>query len=64
MKKYHKIIQGLETIADIQLQLQNIIKLADTKNNQLVDIETTLLQASKYYKIQIGEDIYSISEKL
>lgn len=64
MKKYHKIIQGLETIADIQLQLQNIIKLADTKNNQLVDIETTLLQASKHYKIQIGEDIYSISEKL
>jgi len=64
MKKYHKIIQGLETIADIQLQLQNIIKLADTKNNQLVDIETNLLQASKYYKIQIGEDIYSISEKL
>ena len=35
-KKYHKKIQGLETIADIQLQTQNIIKL--------VNIETTLLQ--------------------
>jgi len=33
IKKYHKIIQGLETIADIQLQLQNIVKLADAANN-------------------------------
>ena len=54
IKKYHKIIQGLETIADIQLQLQNIVKLAD--------IKTTLLQASKNYKID--RDIYSISEEL
>ena len=41
MKKYHKIIQGLETIADIK---------------------TTLLQASKDYKID--GDIYNISEEL
>ena len=46
-KKYHKIIQELEIIADIQLQPQNIIKLANTANNQLVDIKTTLLSASK-----------------
>jgi len=27
-KKYYKIIQELETMVDVQLQLQNIIKLA------------------------------------
>ena len=64
MKKYHKIIQGPETMADIQLQLQNIIKLSDIANNQLVDIETTLLQTSKNYKAQVGRDIYSVSKEL
>ena len=64
MKKYHKIIQGLETIANIQLQLQNIIKLSNIANNQLVDIETTLLQTSKNYKAQVGRDIYSVSKEL
>ena len=64
IKKYYKIIWGLETIADIQLQIQNIIKLADTANNQLANIETTLLQTEEIYKTQIGRDIYSISKKL
>ena len=64
MKKYHKIIQGLETMANIQLQIQDIIKQADTVNNQLADIEIILLQAKEIYKIEIREDIYSISEKL
>ena len=59
-KKYYKIIQGLETMADVQLQLQNIIKLVDTARNQLPDIETTLLQTGEIRKVQIGRDIYSI----
>jgi len=63
-RKYHKIIQGLETMVDKQLQLQNTVKLADAMNNQLEDIETTLLQASKDHKTQIGGNIYSISEEL
>jgi len=46
------------------LQIQNIIKLADTANNQLANIETTLLQTEEIYKTQIGGDIYSISKKL
>ena len=33
-------------------------------NNQLVDIEITLLQTEEIYKTQIGGDIYSISEEL
>ena len=64
MKKCYKIIQGLETIADIQLQIQDIIKQADTVDNQLADIKTILLQAGKTYKMQIKGNIYSISEEL
>jgi len=32
MKKYHKIIREIEIMADIQLQLQNIVKLAEVAN--------------------------------
>ena len=64
MKKYYKIIQELETMANIQLQIQNIIKLANTPNNQLADIKTILLEMEEIHKIQIGKDIYSISKKL
>jgi len=51
-------------MADIQLQLQNIVKLADTMKNQPTYIENTLLQASKDHKTQIDKNIYSISEEL
>ena len=50
MKKYHKIIWRIETIVDVQLQLQNIIKLAEVANTQLAEIETSILQASDDYK--------------
>ena len=58
------MIQELETTVDIQLQIQDIIKQADTFNNQLAGIKTILLQAGKTYKIQIKKNIYSISEEL
>jgi len=32
IKKYYKIIRGLETMVDIQLQLQNIVQLAEVTN--------------------------------
>jgi len=64
MKKYYKIIQGIETMADIQYQLQNIIKLVEVGNTQLAEIETTILQASNVYKIQTASDIFNISEDL
>jgi len=31
-------------MANIQLQLQNIVKLAEVANTQLAEIETTILQ--------------------
>jgi len=63
-KKYYKIIQGLETMVDIQMQIQDLVKLADVVNNQLANIKIILLQAEEMYKMQIGRNIYSISEKL
>jgi len=51
-------------MTDIQLQLQNIIKLVEIANIQLTEIETSILQASDNYKIQIVEDTFSISEDL
>lgn len=51
-------------MAGIQLQIQNLIKLADMTNTQLADITTVLLQFGETYKMQIGKDIYSISEEL
>ena len=38
--------------------------MANVANNQLANVETTLLQTEKIHKTQIGEDIYSISEDL
>jgi len=51
-------------MVDLQLQTQNIIKLADVVNNQLADIKTVLLQTGEIYKIQISRDIYSIFKEL
>ena len=31
-KKYHKIIREIETLANIQLQLNNIVQLAEVAN--------------------------------
>ena len=51
-------------IADIQLQLQNIIKLAEVANIQLAEIKIMVLQASDTYRTPIVGDIFSISEDL
>jgi len=56
IKKYHRIIKRLKTMVDIQLQLQNIVQLAEVTNTQLAEIKTTILQASDIYKIQTAGD--------
>jgi len=38
-------------MADIQLQMKNIIELVNMANNQLTDIETVLLQAGETYRM-------------
>jgi len=46
-------------MVDVQLQLQNIIKLAEEANTQMAEIKITILQASNNYRIQIVGDIFS-----
>lgn len=58
------MIQGIEKMVDMQSQLQNIIKLAEEANTQIVEIEIMILQASYNYQTQIVGDIFSISEDL
>ena len=63
-KKYHKIIQEIKRILEVQIQPQNIVKLVEEANTQVVEIENTILQASNNYRTQIVGDIFCISEDL
>jgi len=51
-------------MVDMQLQLQNIVKLAKEANTQVAEIKATILQTSYNYKIQITDNIFSIFEDL
>ena len=51
-------------MVDIQLQIEYIIRQTNIVNNQLANIKIILLQVKEIYKLQVGEDIYSISEEL
>jgi len=63
-KKYHKVIQGIERMVDMQMQLHNIMKLAEEANIQITEIKFTILQTSNNYQMQTAGDIFSISEDL
>ena len=64
MKKYHKIIQEIKRMVNVQMQLQNIVKLVEEANIQIAEIESKILQASNNYQIQTVRDIFSISKGL
>jgi len=49
---------------DVEMQLQNIMKLAEEANTQIAEIKSTILQASNNYQIQIVGDIFCISKNL
>ena len=49
---------------EVQIQLQNIVKLAEETNTQVVEIENIILQASNDYRTQTAGDIFCISEDL
>ena len=49
---------------DVQLQLQNIIKLVKEANTQIAEIEETILQTSYNYWAQPAADVFSILEDL
>jgi len=51
-------------MVDMQMQLQNIMKLAEKANIQITKIKFTILQTSNNYQMQTAGDIFSISEDL
>jgi len=51
-------------MVDVQMQLQNIMKLAEEANTQIVEIKSTILQASNNHQKQTAGDIFSITEDL
>ena len=51
-------------MVDFQLQIQNLVRLANVVKNQLANIETILLQTKETHKMHISRDIYSISKEL
>ena len=64
IKKYYKIIWGIECIVKVQLQLQNIIKSVEEANTQITEIKVTILQVSYNYQTQTASNIFSISKDL
>jgi len=45
-KIYYKLLQGIETMIDIQKQVQNIIKLVEETNTTIMEMKGTILKAS------------------
>ena len=51
-------------MVNMQLQLQDIIKLAEEAKIQIAEIEVIVLQVSHNYQTQIAGNIFSISKDL
>jgi len=64
IKLYHKTLQGIETIIDVQRQVKNIIKMAEETNTTITEIERNILKASVNNWIMNATNILSISEDL
>ena len=47
-KLYHKTLQGIEIIIDVQKQVRNIIKMAKEINTTITEMEETILKASNH----------------
>ena len=64
IKLYHKTLQGIETIIDVQRQVKNIMKMAEETNTTITEIERNILKASVNNWIMNATNILSISEDL
>ena len=51
-------------MVNMQMQLQNIMKLAEEVNIQIAEIKSTILQASDNHQTQIAGDIFNITKDL
>jgi len=46
---YYKLLQDIETIINIQKQVQDIMKLAEETNTTIMKMEGTILKVSNYH---------------
>jgi len=60
-KIYHKLLQDIETMINVQKQVQNIIKLAEETNIIIIEMEGTILKASNNHQTLNAVNIFSIS---
>ena len=63
-RSYHKVLQGIETMIDIQKQVQNIIKLVEETNIAIIEMKRTILKASNNHWTLNTANIFSISKDL
>ena len=63
-KIYHKLLQGIETIINVQKQVQNIIKLVEKTNTTIMEMKETILKASNNHQTLNAVNIFSISKDL
>ena len=61
---YHKLLQGIGVIVDVQKQVWNIIKIVGETNTTIIEMEGTILKASNNYWTMNTMNIFSISEDL
>ena len=61
---YHKPLKELETMIDVQKQVQEIIKMAEEANTMIVEMEGTILKASINNRIMNAPNILEILEDL
>jgi len=64
MKLYHKTLQGLEAMIDVQRQVKNIIKIAEETNTTITEMEGVILKASTHNRMMNVTNILGILEDL
>jgi len=64
IKLYHKILQGIEAMIDVQRQVKNIMKIAEETNTMITEMEGNILKTSVNNQIMNMMNILGISEDL
>ena len=63
-KLYHKTLQGLEAMIDVQRQVKDIIKMVEETNTTITEMEGVILKASIHNQMINMTHILGISEDL
>ena len=61
---YHKLLQGIETMINVQKQVWDIVKLAEKINTAITEMKETILKASNNHWTLNTVNIFSISKDL